>query len=291
MSHEETLTINGLELKFPKFKLGPLEMHVPSGAMYGFIGPNGAGKTTTLKLIMGMGMPDAGKIKVFGLDHLEEEVAVKKEIGFVCADLNFASWGKVKRLIRFIREFYEDWDDGYCDALLERFGIDMSDRIATLSTGTYIKLNLVLALAHRPRLLLLDEPLAGLDAVAKRQVFDELLEAIQDERRTVLISSHNLADLERYADHIGILNRGYMIAEGATSALVERFRMMDATVADGALAGTEGVYGLEQDGSRARFMLDIEVLPVAALARHGAKKVMEARLTLEEVFVNLVARK
>ena len=289
MSIEETLATSNIELKFSKFKLGPLNMHVPMGAMYGFIGPNGAGKTTTLKLIMGMGMPDAGSIHVFGMDHLKEEVAVKKEIGFVCGDLNFSSWGKVKRLIRFIREFYEDWDQEYCDALLDRFGIEMSDPISTLSTGAYTKLNLVLALAHRPRLLLLDEPLAGLDAVAKRQVSDELLEAIQDERRTVLISSHDLADLERYADHIGVLHRGQMIAEGPTSALVERYRMIDATLTNGLVSRHPAMHHMQRDGQRARFMLDTSAVSVPELRALGADDIVESPLTLEEVFVNLVS--
>lgn len=285
----ETLTITDLGLEFAKFNLGPLNMRVPMGTMYGFIGPNGAGKTTTLKLVMGMGMPDAGSIRVFGMDHLKEEVAVKKQIGFVCNDLNFSSWGKVRRLIRFIREFYEDWDQAYCDALLQRFGIEMSDSIATLSTGAYTKLNLVLALAHRPRLLLLDEPLAGLDAVAKRQVFDELLEAIQDERRTVLISSHDLADLERYADHLGILHQGRMIAEGPTTDLVERYRMIDATLTNGLFAKHVAIHHMQCDGLHARFMLDTAALPIPQLARLGAENIVETPLTLEEVFVNLVS--
>ena len=238
---------------------------------------------------MGMGMPDAGSIRVFGMDHLKEEVAVKKQIGFVCGDLNFASWGKVKRLIRFIREFYEDWDQAYCDALLTRFGLEMSDSISTLSTGAYMKLSLVLALAHRPRLLLLDEPLAGLDAVAKRQVFDELLEAIQDERRTVLISSHDLADLERYTDHVGILHHGRTIAEGPTAALVERYRMVDATVTNGSLDHKGAVHNIQRDGQRARFMLDTSALSLVQLEALGVVEIVDAPLTLEDVFVNLVA--
>ncbi len=227
------IEIRGLEKRFPNFHLGPLNLTVPQGAMYGYIGPNGSGKTTTIDLIMGMGAKDAGRITVFGLDHITDEVAVKKQVGYVSPDLSFNAWGRVDRLINFYRSFYEDWDDDYCAALLIRLKIGWKDRIRTLSFGTRIKLGLVLALSHRPALLLLDEPLAGLDAVSKQEIFTELLSAVQDEERTVFISSHNLDDIERFTDHVGILKEGKLLLEGPTPELVESFRMIHGESADG----------------------------------------------------------
>ncbi|MBN2309642.1 MAG: ABC transporter ATP-binding protein, partial [Candidatus Hydrogenedentes bacterium] len=156
----EVLKIRGLEKSFSAFHLGPLDLTVPKGAIYGFIGPNGAGKTTTIDLIMGMGREQAGTIEVFGLDHRGDEVAVKKQVGYVSPDLIFVAWLTVKRLIKFYRGFYEDWDDAYCADLMSRLGIGWDDKIATLSYGARTKLGLVLALSHKPALLLLDEPLA-----------------------------------------------------------------------------------------------------------------------------------
>ncbi len=174
---DNALEIRGLEKSFPSFKLGPLDITVPHGAIYGLIGPNGAGKTTTIDLIMGMGRNDAGNIRVFGLDHIKDEVAVKKQVGYVSPDMFFNAWGRVNRLLGFVRSFYPDWDDDYCIHLLEQFKIGWKDKIATLSFGNRVKLNLVVALSHRPRMLLLDEPIAGLDAISKKQMFIELLAA------------------------------------------------------------------------------------------------------------------
>ena len=232
MAVQNAIDIRNLEKRFAQFKLGPLDLTVPQGAVYGLIGPNGAGKTTTINLIMGMGEKDAGSIRVFGMDHLGQEVAVKKRVGYVAPDLILTAWKTVRRLIAFVRPFYSDWDDAYCEDLMRRLGIGWNDRIASLSYGNATKLRLILALAHRPDLLLLDEPMAGLDAVSKQEVFQEIFDAVQDENRSVLISSHDLHDLERITDHIGFLNRGRMMLEGPTADIVSRYRLVDTTSAE-----------------------------------------------------------
>ncbi len=290
----DTIVIRGLEKSFSNFKLGPLDLTVPQGAIYGLIGPNGAGKTTTIDLIMGMGRKDAGSIEVFGLDHIKEEVAVKARIGYVSPDLVFNAWGKVKRAVAFIRGFYPDWDDPYCIELLHRLKLGWEERIGTLSFGAKTKLGLLLALSHRPSLLLLDEPLAGLDAVSKQEVFTELLAAVQDEQRTVLISSHDLHDLERFADHIGIIDKGKLLLEGPTADLVERFRMVDCIAPNGQiLTDAPGLRVQKRDGNRWRVLCDqapdkgtpsgIDQLQAA-----GFTDITATPVTLEELFVALV---
>ncbi|HOZ50193.1 MAG TPA: ABC transporter ATP-binding protein [Candidatus Hydrogenedentes bacterium] len=286
---EVALSIRGLEKVFPKFRLGPLDLRVPTGAIYGFIGPNGAGKTTTIDLIMGMGGKDGGEIEVFGLDHVNEEVAVKRQVGYVSPDLFFNAWGRVNRLIGFYRSFYPDWDDDYCTALLKRLKIGWTDKIATLSYGTRTKLGLVLALSHRPALLLLDEPFAGLDAVSKQEVLGELFEAVQDEKRTVFVSSHNLDDIERITDHLGIIHNGKLLLEDSTAALIERFRMADYTASNGATPATlPGVYVQKRDGDRWRLLLDTQADAAGALEAQGFREVSTSPVTLEELFVGLV---
>ena len=197
---------------------------MPQGAVYGLIGPNGAGKTTTLDLILGLGLEDAGSIKVLGLDHRRDEVAMKQQVGYASRGA-FQRVGQVNKLIRFV-VVYPSWDDAYCGRLLDSLHIGIDERIAALSFGSRVKLGLILALAWRPKILVLDEPTAGLDAVSKQQIFSELLRAVQDEERTVLISSHSLSDLERFADHIGMIKNGKLLLEGQRP-VVARFQLVD----------------------------------------------------------------
>jgi ABC-2 type transport system ATP-binding protein len=285
----EAIKIRGLTKSFPGFELGPLDLTVPTGAIYGLVGPNGAGKSTTIDLLMGMGAPASGTMEVFGLDHRRDEVAVKAKIGYVSPELVFNAWRKIGPLIQFIRAFYPDWDDVYCAALMQRLKLDTDDRIATLSFGARTKLALLLALSHRPALLLLDEPMSGLDTTSKQMIYKEFLDVVQDEARTVLISSHDLHDLERFADHIGILNKGKLLLEGPTDTLVNRFVTVDATTNGQNISSRKkGVYRPERAGHRTRMLVDTEVLPLAELGDLGITDIVTAPVTLEELFVGLV---
>jgi ABC-2 type transport system ATP-binding protein len=229
------IEIRGLIKKYHNFQLGPLDLTVPRGAIYGLIGPNGAGKTTGIDLIFGLGRNDAGQIRVLGLDHRAEEVALKRRTAYVSPELNIQVWGKVGKAIRFVRGFYPAWDEGYCAALMQAFHLNDSDRVATLSFGAKTKLSLLLALARRPEILILDEPTTGLDAVSKEQVFGELLKAVEDGQRTVLISSHGLSDIERFADHVGMIRNGRLFLEGRTDEVVNRYRFAEFFTTEGTL--------------------------------------------------------
>jgi ABC-2 type transport system ATP-binding protein len=284
MSH--ALEIRGLEKRFSGFSLGPIDVTVPAGAIYGFVGPNGAGKTTTIDLIFGMGAKDAGSIRVLGLDHLQDEVAMKQQVGYVSPDLNYTPWGKVHRVIQFVKGFYPGWDDAYCAQLLASLDVRLNDRVATLSFGARIKLSLVLALAWRPKFLILDEPTVGLDAISKQQVFSELLSAVGDGERSVLISSHGLTDLERFADHIGMIKHGKMLFEGSTDHMIERHRLVDFTTGRGDLiAERPGVFVQEHAADRWRVLLDLQRAPLTWLRETGATNIAESPVTLEELFV------
>ena len=282
------LEIRGLKKSFKSFTLGPLDLTVPMGAIYGFVGPNGAGKTTTIDLIFGLGMEDAGTISVLGLDHRRDEKAMKLRTGYVGPELNHSVWGRVSRLISFVKGFYPTWDDAYCSRLLEEFGIDPTARVMMLSFGTKIKLSLVLALAWRPTLLVLDEPTVGLDAISKRQVFAELLAAVRGEDRAVFISSHAITDLERFADHVGMIKAGKLLFEGPVVDIVERYRMVDLTAEQASrVSDQDGVLVQEKDGSRWRVLLDRERIPVERLAQLGITPLADSSLSLEELFVAL----
>ncbi len=282
------LEIRGLRRSFPQFTLGPIDITVPAGAIYGFVGPNGAGKTTTIDLLFGMGAKHGGAITVLGLDHLRDDVAMKRLVAYVGPDLDFRPWRRVRRAIQFVRGFHPAWDQAYCDRLLREFHIGPDQRIAEFSFGARIKLALVLALSWRPKLLVLDEPTVGLDAISKQQVFAELLAAVRDGERTVFISSHAIPDLERFADHVGMIKDGRMLFEGATTDIVERYRMVDV-VADRQvdLEAAPGVYVQRKDADRWRVLLDLRRAPVDWLAARGVRPVADTPVSLEDLFVAL----
>lgn len=282
------LEIRGLQKSFKTFHLGPLDLTVPKGAIYGLVGPNGAGKTTTIDLVMGMGREESGCITVFGMDHRKEEVAVKSRIGYVSPELNYAPWRKVKRLVHFIRQFYPTWDDTYCQVLMEKLGIGWEDKIESMSFGTRIKLAVTVALAHHPDLLLLDEPTIGVDAVSKQEIFGELLAAVQDEEHTVLISSHGLSDIERFADHIGMIKNGKMQFEGRMDEIVNRFKMVDFVFGDGTTEfRLAGLYPQQRSGNRWRALIDTTNGTETKLREQGVKEITQAPVTLEEIFIAL----
>ena len=283
------LEIRGLAKEFDQgFKLGPLDLTVPAGAIYGFVGPNGAGKTTTIDLIFGMGGKDAGSITVFGLDHARDEVEMKRQVGYISPELDFRPWGRIGNAIDFVRGFYPSWDEGYCDQLLRSLDLNRADKIGTLSFGAKIKLAIVLALSWRPRLLVLDEPTVGLDAISRQQVFAELLAAVRDEDRAVFISSHAIADVERIADHVGMIKNGQLVFEGSTDEVIERFRIVDFVAQDDTdLDHQPGVVVQQREQDRWRVLIDRSVTSVERLTRRGARAVSDAPVSLEELFVAL----
>jgi ABC-2 type transport system ATP-binding protein len=283
------IEIRGLVKNYPAFTLGPLDLTVPCGAIYGLIGPNGAGKTTAIDLIFGMGRNDAGTIRVLDLDHRADEVALKRRAAYVSPDLNFAVWGKVGKAIRFVRGFYPDWDDAYCADLMKAFHLSDTDKIATLSFGAKTKLSLLLALARRPEILILDEPTTGLDAVSKQQVFAELLKAVENGERTVLISSHGLSDIERFADHVGMIKNGKLLLEGRTDEIVDRYRLAEFFTSNGAqFQNRDGLIILKRNENRWHALLDQKSGAHDWLQTRGAEQISLTRVTLEDLFVALV---
>jgi ABC-2 type transport system ATP-binding protein len=282
------IEFHGLVKRYPHFQLGPLDLTVPRGAIYGLIGPNGAGKTTAIDMIFGMGRNDAGTINVMGMDHSRDEVALKRRAAYVSPDLNFRLWGRVGKAIRFVRGFYPDWDDSYCSQLMEVFHLGDDEKIATLSFGAKTKLSLLLALSRRPEILILDEPTTGLDPVSKQQVFSELLKAVEGGERTVLISSHSLGDIERFADHIGMIKNGKLLLEGRTDEIVDRFRFAEFFTENGTvIPNRAGLVILRRDEKRWHALVDQRCGLQDWLSGQGAKEISLTRVTLEDLFVAL----
>ena len=161
------LEVQGLTKRYPAFTLNGVSFDVPQGAVMGFIGRNGAGKSTTLKSILGMVHPDAGAVRVFGMDYAENERAIRRELGVVLGGIDFYPKKKIKTITDVTRRFYNNWDEEKYRHYLELFHIDESKRVDQLSSGMKVKYMIALALSHNARLLILDEPTSGLDPVSR----------------------------------------------------------------------------------------------------------------------------
>ncbi len=215
--------------------LDGLSLTVRQGEMFGFLGRNGAGKTTTLKLLMGLLRPDSGEIAVLGQPVKRMRAALKQRIGYVCQEPNFYPWMTADQLGKFVGSFYPNWDAAEFQRLLRLLDVPRDRRAAEMSGGTRTKLGLALALSPRPELLLLDEPTAGLDPVARRE-FNDQLQALQREQgTTVMFSSHLVGEVEQLAQRVGIVQAGACRFEGEVDLLRASVRRIagDAELAPG----------------------------------------------------------
>jgi ABC-2 type transport system ATP-binding protein len=290
------------------FSLGPVSLVVPSGTVCALVGPNGAGKTTLLNLLMGVGPSDGGRASVLGHDIGTAAVAIKRQTAFVSPEISYRAWGTVGRSIDFVRGFYPDWNPQRCEQLLARLGLRRADVIDELSFGGRVKLSLLLALSRNADLLLLDEPSIGLDPLARQVLFAELLGFMQSEARTIVISSNQLTELERFADYVAVMNRGQIVASGATPDLLERYVELDVLLRQDRVPEYDGLHLLARDGDRARLLWDRNATetglgldptpgagyasdrgsPLNPVALAGLEVIAERSLTLEELFVALV---
>src|SRR5438309_3522237 len=187
---------------------------MPRGAVYGLVGANGAGKTTLIKHILGLLRAESGSVRVFGLDPVADPVAVLSRIGYLSEENDLPGWMRVDELLRYTRAFYPAWDTAYAEKLREQFGLDPHARLKTLSKGQQAKAGLLAAQAHRPKLLLLDEPSSGLDPIVRRDILEAVIRTVADEGRTVLFSSHLLEEIERVSDQIAMLHQGRVVLCG-----------------------------------------------------------------------------
>jgi ABC-2 type transport system ATP-binding protein len=210
-----------------------LSLKIPRGSTFGLLGPNGAGKSTTIKMLMGMLSISAGEARVLDVDVQADPVQVKQRVGYVPETHNIYRWMRVREVLGFCKSCFPTWNDKTCREMLELFGLDPEKKVKHLSKGMLTKLSLLLAVSHEPELLLLDEPLSGLDPIAREEFLDGVLRTICDRGQTVLISSHMLDDVRRLADTIGILNNGRLVVQGTVDELLTSTKRIRATLRDG----------------------------------------------------------
>lgn len=222
---ESAIAVSELTRRFgTKIALASVSLSIPPGAVYGLVGENGAGKTTLIKHILGLLRAQSGTVRVFGLDPVADPVGVLSRIGYLSEERDLPGWMRVDELIRYSRAFYPGWDDAYAEELRQDFALDRSATIKNLSKGQTARVALLIALAYRPELLVLDEPSTGLDPVVRRDILDAILRTIADEGRTVLFSSHLLDEVERVADHVTMISRGKIIMSAPLASIRESHR-------------------------------------------------------------------
>ena len=209
--------------------LEQVDLRVPEGSVYVMVGANGAGKSTTFKILMNLERPDSGNASVFGLDTAAKGPEVRAQIGYVPEHYDAGyRWMTSARLLQHAAAFYPSWDRAYADRLIKSLDIRMHRKTGSLSKGEGRRLQLVMAMAHRPRLLLLDEPTEGLDPVARRQLLTLIAEHLADSPTTIVIATHHVHEVESLADYIAALNGGRLVAQMSRDDLqrnVKRYQL------------------------------------------------------------------
>lgn len=213
---EPVIAVTELTRRFGnKTALAGVSLSLPRGAVYGLVGANGAGKTTLIRHLLGLLRAEAGAVRVFGLDPVQDPVAVLSRIGYLSEENDLPGWMRVDELLRYTRAFYPAWDDAYAEELRGTFALDPAAKIRNLSKGEKARAGLLVALAHRPELLILDEPSSGLDPIARRDILGAVIRTIAHEGRTVLFSSHLLDEVEEVADHVTMISHGRVVLSGS----------------------------------------------------------------------------
>jgi len=257
------------------------------GEIYGFLGINGAGKTTTIRLIMGIIAAQAGTITLLNETTRRTSVAQKRRIGYVSQEQNFYPWMTCKALGRFVGSFYPSWDREEFLRLLQMFELPLDRRASELSGGMRAKLALALALASRPALLMLDEPTAGLDPVARREFMEIIVAQARQHQRTTFFSSHLIDEVERCADRVGIIHKGRMRFEGALTNLRQRVRRVRvATDAQLEIPETFEIWRDEAIAGERTLTLNADAEAWDQWQPPGTSTV--SGLTLEEIFIACV---
>jgi ABC-2 type transport system ATP-binding protein len=274
-----------------KTALDDVSLAVPRGGVFGLIGGNGAGKTTLIKHILGMFKPQTGTVQVFGLDPVQNPVGTLGRIGYLSEDRDLPNWMRVGELLRYTQAFFPTWDETYAEELRQAFDLDAKARIKTLSRGQRARTGLLVALAHRPELLVLDEPSSGLDPVVRRDILGAIIRTIADEGRTVFFSSHLLDEVERVADRVAIIHQGRVMLTAAMDEIKDTHRRMTLRFGEAVAQPPTLVGALSCDGQGAEWTYvcngESQQLRRAAEAI-GATVVGDDALTLDEIFVSRI---
>ena len=284
---EFAIELSGVTKKYRYFTLDKIDLKLPRGQIMGLIGANGAGKSTTIRILLGLVHQDSGEALVLGHNMPAEQVAAKWDIGFASEDMRLYESMTLGWHMNFIRSIYPNWDSGYAQLLLKRFGLRADQKIKGLSHGQRVKSALLLVLARKPELLVLDEPTTGLDPVARHEILRELTDVMLDEGRSILFSSHNTHDVEQISDQITFIDRGRIIDSMDKELYLDRWRRLRLEIPLGIeLPALPGIIGLEREGRLAFATSNAFVPDLASAYESNCARVQRIEnMTLEEIFI------
>jgi ABC-2 type transport system ATP-binding protein len=271
-----------------------LDLRVPKGSIFGFLGRNGAGKTTTIKALMGLLRPDSGTARVFGIQvtDAESSIEVRRRIGFVTEDKELYPYMTVEQIIRFTRPLFPRWRDDLAKRYLRMFELPPKRKIPALSKGMRSKLMLLLAISRGAELLILDEPTDGLDPAATEEVLRELVDISASQGTTMFFSSHQLSEVELIADHIGIVDRGKMVACGELDDMKARYHRLQVVFEASVELPSrwpDGVESVRQEGRVLSILASNNVEAIVEQVRSLPGTSVESfPVTLKEIFLEHV---
>lgn len=286
------IEMNKVSKRYQHFNMEELSLTLPAGEIMGLVGVNGAGKSTTIRILMGLIAADSGEVEVLGHRLPKEQVQAKQRIGYASEDLRLYKSRDLEWHMKFIESIYGEWDQSYAKTLVQKFDLKTDQKIKGFSHGQRVKASLLLLLARKPDLLILDEPTTGLDPVARSEVVEELAEILRDENRSVLFSSHNTHDVEQLSDTLTFLHDGKILASQDIESFLDGWRSIrcqgNIDMNDLSLPNIANV---RQSGSMTNIKLDdFNEGCLDVLRAQGLEIIDVNRMSLEEIFISSVKR-
>src|SRR5690625_2362352 len=227
---ENVIDLKNVSKRFKGFSINNMDLQVKKGFITGFIGANGEGKTTTIKMMMNLLKPDAGEVKLFGLDYKTYEKEIKERIGFVYDGNVFFEGMNLKDIKRIVGPAYKRWDDALFYKYIDQFELPLNKAIKKFSKGMQMKASLALALSHHAELIIMDEPTAGLDPIFRREFLNLVQELMLDGNRTIFFSTHITTDLDRIADYIAFIQGGKLVFNQSIHEVAENYALVKGSV-------------------------------------------------------------
>lgn len=276
--------------KYPHFQMKSVDLSFEQGTVMGLVGPNGAGKSTILRMIMGLVAPENGSVSVLGYSMPNEQIAAKRNIGFVSEDMRLYESETIAFHMGFIKSIFDSWDDEYAKTLLRRFDLTKDQKVKGLSHGQRVKTTLLLALARRPKLLVFDEPTTGLDPAARKEVLDEMMNTMHDETRSILFSSHNTLDVEQISDYITFIYDGEIIESRDKEEFLDGWRRLRLiNLQNHQLPDLTNIRDVQQSGKLCTVTVNNYDDSIRQKFKNSGLSVDTIeRLTLEEIFLSNV---
>lgn len=291
---ELVVEVNNLSRSFGKTNaLDCVDFKAIRGKVYGLVGANGAGKTTLIKHLLGLLRAKSGSVRIFGEDPVRNPQGVLKRIGYLSEDRDIPDWMSIDELMRYTSAYHSGWDQSYAAELLNTFSLDSAKKIKTLSRGMRAQVALISAVAHRPDLLILDEPSSGLDAVVRKDILNAVVRTISEEGRTVIFSSHLLEEVERLSDHVTMIHQGKITLDSSLEFINKNHHWSSISFLEpqNSLPTLEGVVEISGEGRSFSAVHQGSISAFQDAVNKIGGAVIESRnATLEEVFMSRVGR-